>query len=457
MSPHQSTSATTLATDVVIVGAGLAGLSAAKNLRRAKVPVHVLEARERVGGRTFAKTFGRAIVDHGAQWIGANHQRMLDLAQSQGLELFETHTAGRKQLESRGKLSSYSGEIPSLPPLQLIELQSVIWRIDRLARTVPRKHPLLAKKAKQLDALSLEAWIQRNIFSRRVQGVLNAAVRVVWGAEPSEVSLLHFLWYVNSSYGLNNLVEVQGANQHWRVSGGTQQIAVGLAAGIDEALSLGQAARAIHRDDNGFRVFSDALEISAKQIIIAIPPTLTNGIHMEPALPPLRTQYAQRVPMGNTIKAHLAYSKAFWRQDGWSGEVVSDGRPLSVVYDNTDPAGDQPGLVGFIVADAARELGATTRAERKKAVVEALCRYFGPPAANYTAYDDHVWAAEPFSGGAPVGFHPPGALSGCGEALRAGVDGICWAGTETAQEWTGFMEGAVESGERAANEVLERL
>jgi monoamine oxidase len=442
---------------VLIVGAGLAGLSAAQNLRRAKVDVHVVEARDRVGGRTFARSLGRAIVDHGAQWIGADHQRMLGLARAQGLELFETYTSGRKQLESRGKLSSYTGEIPSLPPLQLIELQSVIWRINWLARSVPREHPLLAKKAKELDALSLEAWIQRNIFSRRVRGILDAAVRVVWGAEASEVSLLHFLWYVNSSYGLNNLVEAHGANQHWRVSGGTQQIAVGLAAEVEDVLSLGQTARAIRRQDRGYRVSTNDLEISAERVVIAIPPALTSRIHMEPALPALRAQYAQRVPMGSTIKAHLAYATPFWRESGWSGEVVSDGSPLSVVYDNTDAAGEQPCLVGFIVADAARRLGAHSQAERQEAVIETLCRYFGPQAANCTAYDDHVWAAEPFSGGAPVGFHPPGALSGCGKALREPIDGIHWAGTETAREWTGFMEGAIESGQRAANEILEQL
>jgi monoamine oxidase len=382
---------------------------------------------------------------------------MLTLAEQLGLALYETHTKGKKRLESRGRLSSYAGDIPSLPLLQLIELQAVIWRIDRIARRIPRTHPLQARQATALDALSLEAWIQKNLFSRRVRGILDAAVRVVWGAEPREISLLHFLWYVSSSGGLSNLVEVRNANQHWRVQGGTQQFSQGLAAQLEGRVTLNQGVHRIERGDSGYRIYTNGLDIQAERVVLAIPPALTAGIRFDPPLPALRTQYAQRVPMGNTIKAHLSYSTPFWRADGWSGEVVSDGAPMSVVYDNTDAAGHQPALVGFIVADAARHLGARPQQARKEAVVKAMCRYFGPQAADCTDYDDHVWAADTFSGGAPVGFHPPGALSGCGEALRAPIDGIHWAGTETAREWTGFMEGAVESGERVTAEILEQL
>ena len=262
---------------------------------------------------------------------------------------------------------------------------------------------------------------------------------------------------MSSSGGLKNLVEVRDANQHWRVRGGAQQFSQGIAANLDGRLSLNEGVGRIERLDEGYRVTTRGLDILTERIAVAIPPTLTSRIDFEPALPALRTQYAQRVPMGNTIKAHLCYDTPFWREEGWSGEVVSDGAPLSVVYDNTDVAGLQPSLVGFIVADAARRLGAKTQQQRKEDVLAAMCRYFGHRAANCTEYDDHVWAADVFSGGAPVGFHPPGALSGCGEALREPIDGIHWAGTETAREWTGFMEGAVESGERAATEILEQL
>ena len=456
MSPSQSTNPDTGPKSVVIVGGGLAGLSAAETLSRAGVKTTLLEARDRVGGRTYTTPFGRTSVDHGAQWIGANHHRMLELCSRFNLEVFETHTAGRKILESKGRITSYSGDIPSLPPLQLLELQLTIWRLDRLARTVPRAHPLRATRARQLDRLNLDTWVTKHVRSRRVRGLLRAAVRVVWGAELHELSLLHFLWYVNSSYGLSNLVEVRGANQHWRIVEGAQAVALRLAETISPAVRLAHPVTRVERREAEYRVHTPRGGFEAEHVILALPPPLTTRIQFDPPLPALHHQYAQRTPLGSTIKAHLTYRSRFWQKLGYSGEAVSDGAPISVVYDNTDAREQQPALVAFVVADAARALAERSREERRQAVIEGLIRIFGEQANACTDYTDYVWAADPYSGGAPVAFHPPGALSSCGQALREPIAGLRWASTETATEWTGFMEGAVESGRRVAMEVLNR-
>ena len=380
MAKSQSTSAEQKPTSVVVVGAGLAGLCAAHALRKAGVETTIFEARTRVGGRTLSVPFGRVSVDHGAQWIGANHHRMLALCKDNDLEVFETHTKGRKILESKRKITTYSGHIPSLPPLQLLELQLTIWRIDWLARTVPRVHPLQTKNAHILDSQSLAAWVQRNIRSSRVRGLIATTVRVVWGAELSEVSLLHFLWYVNSSYGLSNLIEVRNANQHWRVTQGTQAVAKALGDQLGKRLLLEQPVSRIERIDGGFRVHGNTCDMEAERVIIALPPPLTRAISFEPALPALRQQYMQRCPMGNTIKAHVRYSNRFWYERGYSGEAVSDGKPISVVYDNTDPQDLQPALVAFIVADSARKLGELSDEDRQSEVLKGLQRLFGDAA-----------------------------------------------------------------------------
>jgi monoamine oxidase len=241
------------------------------------------------------------------------------------------------------------------------------------------------------------------------------------------------------------------------VDGGTQQIAQGIAATLGEKVSLEQPVHSVCFDGDWYNVATAHSRFLAKAIVVAIPPHLTNRILFEPALGALRQQYCQRCPMGSTIKAHVRFPTPFWRDKGLSGEVVSDGKPLSVIYDDTDYAGTQPGLVAFMVADAAREAADLSPEERQAWVIRSLRRLLGNDVDAYLEYSDHIWATDPYTGGAPVAFHAPGALSSCGMALRKPIHNLFWAGTETAREWTGFMEGAVESGHRAAWEVLETL
>jgi monoamine oxidase len=436
--------------DVVVVGAGLSGLAAARRVRAAGLSVRVLEASDRVGGRVRTEPFAGTYVDLGGQWIGPGQDRVAALIAELGLKTFPTHHAGRKVLDLDGKVGSYAGAIPSLPPLALAELELTIRKAESMIAGVPTVDPVAT------DAITVGEWARRRIWSRRVRALLAAAVKVVFGADPDEVSLLQFLSYAHAGGGLLRLIEIEGGAQESRVVGGTQAIAEGLARGTDVA--LGSPVRAIHQGPRGVTIATDAGPVTASRAIVAIPPALAARIAWDPALPADRDLLTQRLPMAGTIKCIALYDRPFWRDDGWSGEVVADGDPLTVVFDNTTAAASGiPSLLGFIVGRDARVWGARAPEARRDAVLAKLARWFGPRAARPVAYVDKDWGQEPFVRGCPIGVAGPNVLSVHGHALRAPCGRVHWAGTESATRHTGFMDGALTAGERAADEVIAEL
>jgi monoamine oxidase len=445
------------AVDSVVVGAGLAGLSAARALTRAGASCVVLEARDRVGGRTFSERTERGVIDLGGQWLGPTQERMRRLVAELGIAMFPTHHEGHKVLELGGQASTYRGEVPALAPHKLLLMQLALSRLDALAARVPLAEPWRAPAAERWDATTVESWSRRIAPLRDVRAVMDVAVRSVFGAEPGELSLLHFLAYLRAGGGLMSLVGIENGAQQDRFVDGAQTVAQRLAAALGARVVLGAPVRAIRRRPDGVDVASDAGTWHGRRVIVAVPPVLAGRIAYDPPLPALRDQLTQRMPMGATIKCHALYERPFWRELGFSGEAVSDGEPVSAVFDNTSHDGAQPALLGFIVGRPARIWSGRDPVERREAVLAAYARFFGPEAARPMAYVEKDWSVDPWAGGCPVGSMTPGTMSLFGPALRAPVERIHWAGTETAIEWTGYMEGAVESGERAAREVVARL
>lgn len=443
--------------EVLVVGAGIAGLYAARTLLEKGVDVTVLEARDRVGGRTFSGTLGKGTFDFGGQWIGPTQHRVNALADALQIERFSTYCEGRKVLEVAGKISTYASSIPSLPVLSLLELQLTLSRINRLARTVPLDAPYTAARAREFDGLSVEAWKRRNCFSTGVRGLIDVTVRAFFSTEPADVSLLYMLQYIHSGGGLEAMVECKNSAQQDRFVGGAQQLSLRMAAGLGNRVRLNTPVRLITHSDAGVTVQTDAGTYAARKLILAIPPVLAGRLQWSPLMPPLRDQLTQRMPMGYTIKCLVLYQTAFWRLKGFSGESVMTHGPLVFTYDNTSHDGEQPCLVAFMVGDQARHWGAKSAAERKKVVLDALVMLHGPEAGNPTVYHEQNWNLEPFSGGCPVGVAVPGAVTGVGKALREPIGPVHFAGTETATEWCGFMDGAIQSGERAALEVMAAL
>ena len=443
--------------DVVVVGGGLSGLYAARTLRAQGVEVKVVEARERVGGRTWSELVGKGVFDVGGQWIGPGQRKVYTLAEELGLETFPTYVRGKKVLEVEGKVSTYKSAVPSMSVLSLIQMQGALSYLERTRKRIPPGAPLNAPNAEQLDAETLETWRQRFMKSKGILSVMDVAVRSIFGVEARELSALYFLMYLNAGGGLLRLGETQGGAQQDRFVKGAQSLSVGLAAQLQGDVMLGRPVSQIVQDETGIKVVTDSEVVAGRFAIVALPPALAARIRYEPMVSVGRDQLMQRHPMGAAVKVLLTYDEAFWRDDGLSGEVLSADGPLSVVFDNTSHDGNQPALVGLVAGKHAQQWSAQPMTDRQRRVIGALIRYFGSSASAVRQYHERDWSLEPWTRGCPVGVMSPGVLTGCFQHLRKPEGRIHWAGTETATEWMGYMEGALQAGERAANEVLRRL
>jgi monoamine oxidase len=445
---------THISADVAVVGAGLSGLGAARALTDAGREVVVLEARERVGGRLLNATLGDGVtVDLGGQWVGSDHVRVQRLAAELGVEIFPQHGAGRNLLDVGGKWRRYRGTIPRLGPRVLWDVFVARRRIDRLARAVGAEEPWAAERAAELDRETLAEWCERNVRTEVARELIGLAGRTVWGTGPEEISMLHALFYVAAAGGFDKLIDTEGGAQQDRLDGGAQLLPLGLARLLGDRVRLGAPVRRISQGDGVVRIEAEGIEVEAARAIVAVPPAIAARIELDP-LPPGRPELAERLRPGALTKCMALYEEPFWRGDGLSGESVTDAGPVTLTFDSSPRDGSAGVLLGFVGGPEARQLAAMPAVERRAPVLACFERLFGPRAARPIEYAEQTWAEEQWSGGGPTSNFGPGGWIECGPTLREPVDRIHWAGTETATVWSGYMEGALQAGERVAAEIL---
>lgn len=440
--------------DVVIIGAGIAGLTAARELTRAHTDVLVLEARDRVGGRLLNVGLpGGAPIEVGGQWVGPTQHQVLALIDELGLKTYPTYAAGRHIAEVCGKRSEYTGRIPRLNPVALADIGQTQWRLDRLARRVARTEPWLAAQARSLDGQTLETWLRRTARTRQGRAFFRLITEAVFSAGPEDLSALGASFYIGAGGGLGPMINVIGGAQQDRVVGGAQTIALAMARELGDRVVLNRPVTEIGWGDGGVVVQASGSTVRARRAVIAVPPPLAARIRFSPGLPGDRDQLVQRMPMGRVIKINVAYDEPFWRADGWSGQANSDARPLGTVFDNTPQTGGPGVLVGFLEGRHADTGARLDPAERRARVLGDLAGYFGARARNPIDYIERDWAEEEYSRGCYGAFATPGTLTRFGPALRRSVGPLHWAGTETATRWAGYIDGAVQSGHRVAHEI----
>ena len=444
-----------LEADVVVVGAGFAGLAAARAVVDAGREVVVLEARDRVGGRVVNAEIGDGkVVEMGGQWIGPGQDRIAAMAEELGVGTFPTHTDGDNLLRVDGRLGRYSGTIPKLNPFALIDVQLAIRRLNNIAGRIDTEAPWETPKAAELDGMSVGAWIEKTMRSGTARRLMRVAGRTIWGAEPEELSLLHLAFYLRSAGSFEVLTDVEGGAQQDRLEGGSQLVAIRAAEELGDRVVLGAPVRRIeHRPDSAL-VRADGVEVRARRAIVAVPPPIIARIDFEPSLPPERAQLAQRMAQGWLVKAVAVYDEPFWRADGLSGEALNESGPVTMTFDNSPPDGSPGALVGFVGGADARAFAKLGVSERRHAVLGSFEVLFGPKAKAATQYHEQDWAAEEWSGGGPVANFATGGWTASGPALREPVGPVHRAGTETATRWTGYIDGAIQSGERATAEIL---
>lgn len=440
--------------DVVVVGAGFAGLVAARELVKDGFDVVVLEGRDRVGGRSSTTTLAGVPVDLGGTFVGPTQDAVLALAKELDCPTEPTYSKGANLIRWRGSVRSYHGTVPRLGLLQLLDIARIQWQVDRIARTVDIRAPWTAPKAKQLDSMTLAGWLHSVGASASSRDLLAIVARVTWGAEPDDVSMLHAARYVNAAGGLDRMLDVAGGAQQDHFPGGTQQLAHKMAAELGDRVRLNAIVSRIEWSDDAVAVASSGGVVEGRRAILAIPPAHRLGVDIAPPPPIGYQQLAQRWPQGALSKAYAAYPRPFWRDKKLSGQALSDHGPVFITFD-VSPSDDGPGvLLGFVDS---RGFDALAPDQRRQTALNGFAALFGPDAESPIEYLDHCWGAETFASGGPTAAVPPGVWTEFGQLLREPVGPLHWASTEIADEWTGFLDGAVRSGQRAAAEVAATL
>lgn len=443
--------------DAVVVGAGISGLVAARDLHRAGVTVCVLEARDRVGGKMHTVSLEGCAVDLGAHWVGPSQRRVHALLSELDIETEPQHLAGRHSLMFGSRRRLFTGSAPRISVVGTAETVLRVAAIELRRRRIAVEAPWASRRAADLDAVTLADWMA-GVRSESARATFNLVARTVFGAEPSELSLLFFLWYVQTAGGFRQLTEFAGGAQDSRIVGGAQQVCDRLAAELGGAVVLGSPVTSVtRRAGRETIVVAGGRRIVTRHVIFAVAPTLLDAIAFDPPLSQARRELIEAVSLGAYMKGVAVYDRAWWRERGLSGLAYADSGPVQMVVDDS-PASGAPGvLVAFVTGASARELQRLSGAERRDAVLAGISHALADDAPAPSAYVDMNWLDEQWSRGAPVTLMPPNRLRELGPTLRAPEDGVHWAGTDTATEWNGYVEGALQSGARAAAEVLRAL
>lgn len=445
---------TTLHSDVLVIGAGLAGLYAARLLRRAGITVNVLEARDRVGGRTLSQRMADgSTVDLGAQWIGPGQRRMYALAREFRLKTITTHTRGETVFEGKGRLQRVSGTVPPISWIAKLDALQLGWRVNRLADKLSVTEPWTSTEASKFDSVSFAEWLKVKTFTREARSFWRHTVESGLCANADEVSLLEVMHQIATLGGIQAL---ETAEQEF-FEGGAQAIAEKMAQELGAHVHLRAAVRVIRHDENSVSLTTEQGKFSARRVILALPPQLMESIDIGPTQSGTPHSQGGALVLGQVIKNIVVYPHAWWREAGLSGTASSPDAPVSFIVDSSNEAGKPGIIVALATGPSAITLGQMDAAKRKATVLLHIQRLLGEAPAQPTDFFSTDWMLETWSRGGYASRRGIGHWSQHSGPLNAPCGPIHYAGTETATEWRSYMEGALQSAERASAEVIHAL
>jgi len=469
-----------LTVDVVVVGAGLSGLTAARMLAKQNKTVLLLESRDRIGGRMYLKsTLDGAVLDMGGQWVGDSQEAILNLLDELRISRFLSYAEGRSIHSWNGVKTSFDGDVAKLlegncskPNLSTFadkraciapqtplsgcarnNAQTNLWnKFISLSQSLSPDRPWQANGAKILDEMTFQSWLESEgagKYSRWLGGMLSR-IGGSGGFEPDEVSLLHMAW-------TQRVAPQSEAPEKWLINGGAGQIPAILANQLKKSIVLSAHVHAIEQNSTGVTIRTRGLKVRAKRVIVAVPPPLRAGIAFSPALPPTHSGFIQRSPMGSISKVHAVYPDAFWRKQCLSGVGVGNLQSCEFIADSSPESGKPGILTSFVAGERNIELSNKSIAEVKNLVLTDFAQFLGPEVWKPAQFIHIDWNKEKWTSGAFTTYLPPGVWSTYGNGWRDPVRHIFWAGTETSERWPGYFDGAVRAGLRTAEEVRQSL
>lgn len=446
--------------DVIIVGAGLSGMIAARTVLAAGLQPLVLEADERVGGRILTEEVVPGLpVELGAQWIGDTHHRMFALAEELGVQTYPQYDEGQTSYELVGSGVLGENEFHNRFAGELAALEQVFTTLDELAAEVPPHAPWLAPHAEEWDAITAADWYDAQGLAPVARTLLEICTVGILAVPTAEVSFLHLLFTIQTCGVTAELfAESEGGAQTTRFVGGTSEIPNRLAALISEHILLKAPVLLIeHTADRVTVHCRGGLVATGRRVIVAISPTLASRIMYDPPLPGVRDQLTQRMPNGSAMKAFFIYDEPFWRAEGFNGQLISDVGPARMSNDTCLPGDSHGVILMFLEGEQARDHITWSEADRREALTAELVRHYGSRAAKPEYYVDGEWSDRQWTRGCYNANLGPHVWTTYGSALSEPIGTIHWASTDTATFWSAYMEGAVEAGERAAQEVIAAL
>jgi monoamine oxidase len=440
-----------------VVGAGLAGLSVATQLRKHGASVIVLEARDRVGGRILSSTWDDVaggqdgVLDLGAQWVGPEQIRVMGLIKEFGLTPLEEGTPGSISWSIAGKKIVGGSRLPKVGMRTRLEILSIAAAVRLMYPRLPPDAPWSAKPARRWDRGTAKDWIRRLVRTPEGIALAEIYVRGNTASELSETSIYALITDVRGCGTLGNVARAET----FRIAEGAFEIPHRLSLPLADSIHLRSPVRAISQDSDGVTVESDTITVRCRRTIVCVPAVLAREIAFDPPLPQPTEELFANTLMGSCIKFHASYDSPFWRSAGLNGTILSNDHAVSLTYDSSPRDGSGLGsIVGFVLGDRARRMSPLPQAEREAEILSSLREFFGASALQPAALVVQDWNKEEWSRGAYSAHYPPGVLTKAGAALWEACDRVHWAGTETSLEWTGYMEGAVRSADRVVREIL---